>query len=85
LATEHDELMSEHQQFDIFGELAAPASNQQPQNSREREVGEGEEHPPMLPDPTIGRSKIRNLGFGTPHGAGLFKLRDALTNDLERE
>jgi hypothetical protein len=26
-------------------------------------VGEGDEHPPMLPEPTTGGSKTRNLGF----------------------
>jgi hypothetical protein len=45
LPAEHDELMSEHEQLDVFGELAAPASDKQPQNSRERKIGEGEEHP----------------------------------------
>jgi hypothetical protein len=54
LASEHDELMSQDEQFDVFGELAAPASDKQPQNSREREIGEGEEHPPMLPELTTG-------------------------------
>jgi hypothetical protein len=33
LAPEHDELMSYHEQFDVFGELAAAASDEQPQNS----------------------------------------------------
>ena len=51
LAAEHDELMSQDEQFDVFGELAAPPSGKQPQHSRKREIGEGEEHPPMLPEP----------------------------------
>jgi hypothetical protein len=50
LPTEHDELMPRHEQFDVLGELAAPAPDKQPQHSREGEIGEGgEEHPPMLP------------------------------------
>jgi hypothetical protein len=44
LPAEHDELMSQHEQFDVFGELAAPASDQQPQHSREGEIGERKEH-----------------------------------------
>src|SRR5262249_46646444 len=27
-------------------------------------------HPPMLPEPTTGGSKTRNLGFGTPQATG---------------
>jgi hypothetical protein len=41
LPAEHDELMSQNEQFDIFSELAAPPSGKQPQYSREREIGEG--------------------------------------------
>ena len=66
LPTEHDELMSQHEQFDVFGELAAPAPDKQPQHSREGEIGEGEEHPPMLPEPTTASGETRNLGFETP-------------------
>ena len=53
-----DELMPQNEQLDVLGELAAPAPNEQPQNSREREVSEGEEHPPMLP----GRPKVVRAG-----------------------
>jgi hypothetical protein len=57
LPSEHDELMSQDEQLDIFGELAAAAADQQPQHSREGEIGEGKEHAPMLPSPTTNRSK----------------------------
>jgi hypothetical protein len=40
--------MPQHEQLDVFGELAAPAPDQQPQHSREGEIGEGKEHAPML-------------------------------------
>jgi hypothetical protein len=52
LSAEHDELMPQHEQLDVFGELAAPGSDEQPENSREGEIGERKEHPAMLPDPT---------------------------------
>jgi hypothetical protein len=51
LPSEHGELMSQHEQLDVFGDLAAPASDKQPQHSREGEIGEGKQHPPMLPEP----------------------------------
>jgi hypothetical protein len=35
LPAQHDELMSLHEQLDVFNELAAPAFDQQPQHSRE--------------------------------------------------
>jgi hypothetical protein len=49
LPAEHDELMSQHEQLDVFSELAAPASDQQPQHSREGEIGERKEHAPDAP------------------------------------
>jgi hypothetical protein len=36
------------EQLDVFGDLAAPASDKQPQHSREGEIGEGKQHPLML-------------------------------------
>jgi hypothetical protein len=51
LPTEHGQLMAQHQQFDIFGELAAPAPDQQPQHGREGEIGEREQHATMLSPP----------------------------------
>jgi hypothetical protein len=59
LPSEHDELMPQHEQLNVLGELAAPASDKQPQDGREGEISEGKEHPPMLPEPTTGRSKTR--------------------------
>ena len=35
LPSEHGQLMSQHEQLDVFGDLAAPASDKQPQHSRE--------------------------------------------------
>jgi hypothetical protein len=39
LSFEHDELMPQHEQLDVLSELAAPAADQQPQHSREGEIG----------------------------------------------
>jgi hypothetical protein len=78
LPAEHDELMSQHEQFDVFGELAAPASGKQPQYSREREIGEGEEHSPMLPELITVRAKTPNLGFETPQVLTPFRAGRAL-------
>jgi hypothetical protein len=58
LPTEYDELMSEDEQLDVFGELAAAAAaDQQPQDRREGEIGEGKVHAPMLPSPAADRSR----------------------------
>ncbi len=51
LPSEHDKLMAQHEQLDVFSELAAPVPDQQPQYSREGEIGKGKEHAPMLPWP----------------------------------
>jgi hypothetical protein len=56
LPVEHDELMSQHEQLDVFSELA-PASDQQPQHSREGEIGERKEH---APDAPIARYRARD-------------------------
>jgi len=69
LPSEHGELMSLHEQLDVFGDLAAPASDKQPQHSREGEIGEGKQHPLMLPEPTTGNAGTSNLGFETPQAA----------------
>jgi hypothetical protein len=55
LPTEHGKLMSQDEQLDVFGELAAATADQQSQHSREGEIGEGKEHAPMLPSPATGR------------------------------
>lgn len=67
--SEHAELMSQHEQLDVFGDHAAPASDKQPQHSREGEIGEGKQHPLMLPEPTTGNAGTSNLGFEIPQGA----------------
>jgi len=51
LPTQHHQLMPQNQQLDVLGELAAPPSYEQPQQRREREIDEGEDHLPILPDP----------------------------------
>jgi len=55
LSSEHDELMPQHEQLDISGELVAPTPDQQPQYGREGKVNEGKEHAPMLPCLTPGQ------------------------------
>jgi hypothetical protein len=40
LPSEHGQLMPQDEQLDVFGELAAPVPNQQPQHSRKGEIGE---------------------------------------------
>jgi hypothetical protein len=59
LSCEHDELMPQHEQLDISGELVAPAPDQQPQYGREGEVNEGKEHAPMLPCQTTRAARPR--------------------------
>jgi hypothetical protein len=71
LPAEHGNLMSQHEQLDVFGDLAAPASEKQPQHSREGEIGEGKQHPLMLPEPTTGDAGTLNLGFLKPLTAAL--------------
>jgi integrase len=85
LPREHKQLMPQHEQFDVLCELAATASDKQPQQSREREIGEGEEHLPMLPEPAIGSVESWNLGFETPQvkrAAG--KAKPARREDFAR-
>ena len=38
LPSEHGQLVSQHEQLDLFGDLAAPAADQQPQHGREGEM-----------------------------------------------
>ena len=61
LPSEHNELMSQDEQFDVFGELAAAAADHHPQHSREGEIGERKEHAPMLPSPATKRSKSESV------------------------
>ena len=55
--SKHGELMSQHKQLDVFGELTAPVSDEYPQQSREGEIGEGKQHPLMLPERTSGDTR----------------------------
>jgi hypothetical protein len=58
-------LMSQNEQLDIFGELAAPGLDEQPENGREGEMGERgtSADAPRLEHAT---AEITNLGFETP-------------------
>ena len=71
--------MPQNEQFDVLGELAATAPDQQPQQRREREVSEGKEHPPMLPESRPRSLESRNRGFETPQGTLLNRVRAAPT------
>jgi hypothetical protein len=51
LPPEHEKLMTQHQQLDVFGELVASPSDQQLQGRRESEICERKEHLPILPGP----------------------------------
>jgi hypothetical protein len=61
LPMEHRQLMPQNNEFDVLGELAALASDEQPQHRGEREVNEGKEHPPMLPEPAVTDLKGKKL------------------------
>lgn len=69
LPPKHRKLMPQNKQFHVLGELVAPASDKQPQHRREREVSEGDKHPPMLPEPTAARVESWNLCFETPQAS----------------
>jgi len=66
LPSEHCELVAQDEQLDVFGELAPPSSNKQPQHSREGEVGEGKQHSPMLSWRRRRPPARWNPGFETP-------------------
>ena len=59
--------MPQNKQFDVLDERATTAPDKQPQQCRKPEVGEGEEHPPMLPEPPSPPPRARNRDFETPH------------------
>jgi hypothetical protein len=67
LPAEYDELMSQHEQFDVFGELAAFAPDQQSQQSREGEIGERKEHAPIFPSPAREGGKSEALIWAGSH------------------
>jgi hypothetical protein len=52
LPTQHHQLMPQNQQLDVLGELAAPPVYEQLQECGERAIEEGEDHLPMLSDPS---------------------------------
>ena len=68
LPSEHGELMSPHEQLDVFGDLAAPASDKQPQHSREGEIGRRKAASAGAPRAPTGNAGTWNLGFETPQG-----------------
>src|SRR5207247_5704495 len=49
VASQHQELVAQQHQLHVLGELGPSTPNEQPQNSNEGKVGEGEEHRPILP------------------------------------
>jgi hypothetical protein len=68
LPSEHDQLMSQHQYLDVFGELATPTPNQQPQHNRRGETGKRKEHAPMLSSPDAKPQQWRALWSGPAIG-----------------
>jgi hypothetical protein len=59
--------MAQDEQLDVLCKLAAPAADQQPQQSREGEIGEGKKHEPMLSSPGANSSKKpRRLALRQP-------------------
>ena len=53
LPSEHDELVSQHEQLDVLNELAAAVPDQEPQHSGEGEIGKRKEHQAMMPSLAI--------------------------------
>jgi hypothetical protein len=51
LTSQNRGLVPQQHQFHVLGELGAAAADEQPQNSREGNLGEGEEHRAILPGP----------------------------------
>ena len=49
LTSQNRELVPKEHQFHVFGELGSATADEQPQNSSEGKVGEGEEHRAILP------------------------------------
>jgi hypothetical protein len=58
LASHDRKLMPQQHEFDVFSVFVPSTPNEQPQNSREGKVSEGEEHRPILP----GRPKAVRAG-----------------------
>jgi hypothetical protein len=67
LPFEYRQLLSQHEQLDVFGEFAASAPDQQSQDSREGEIGKRKEHSPMLsPAATKGSKGVRRRSARRP-------------------
>jgi hypothetical protein len=62
-ATQHRKLMSQDDQLDVLGKLGPPPTDDQPQESREGEIGEGKDHPAMLPRRADCSWFLREPGF----------------------
>jgi hypothetical protein len=88
LPCEHDELMAQDEQLDVFAEVAAPAADQQPHRGREGEVGEGKQHSPILPLPATVRAsrhrgaRVRGQAIGC---AAQLDLVFARARETEKE
>ena len=59
--SEHDQLMAQDEQLDVFGELTAPVPDQQPEHSLEGEIGERKQHHPILPSTTTEQRRPEEL------------------------
>ena len=70
LGRQHRQLVTEHHEFDVFGELGPPTPNEQPQNSREGKVSEREEHRAILPGPATALGVAQSLRHSTVSGTG---------------
>jgi hypothetical protein len=68
LARQHRQLVPQHHQFNVLGELSPPTPNEQLQNSREHEVSEGEEHRPIPPANSELDTLTATAVLGTPFG-----------------
>jgi hypothetical protein len=68
--------MAQDEQLDVFGELAVPAPDQQPQQSRKGEIGERKQHLPMLSPPAA------KSGTARPRGSAPATTACAADHDL---
>jgi hypothetical protein len=78
LPAEHGQLMAQHQQLDVFGELTAPAPDQQAQHSRKGEIGERKQHAPMLSSP----APRQHARTALPGRAAANRLRGPRRSDI---
>jgi hypothetical protein len=59
LPAKHHQLTAQNEQLDVLGELVATTAHEQPQQRRERDIPESEDHPSMLPRPAAADTKTR--------------------------